>query len=86
MQAIQSATVVAAELLGWRDRVGAIEPGAFADLIAVEGDPLADVDLLTDVPFVMKGGAGREGRRIHEASVRGVGLLVRVREPGGANR
>ncbi len=48
--------MVAAELLGWRDRVGAIEAGAFADLVAVEGDPLADVDLLTDVPFVMKGG------------------------------
>jgi imidazolonepropionase-like amidohydrolase len=56
MQAIRSATVDAAELLGWRGRVGAIEPGGFADLIAVEGDPLADVELLTDVRFVMKGG------------------------------
>jgi imidazolonepropionase-like amidohydrolase len=56
VEAIRSATVVAAELLGWRDRVGAVEPGLFADLIAVEGDVMNDVDLLTDVAFVMKGG------------------------------
>jgi imidazolonepropionase-like amidohydrolase len=56
MQAVQSATVVAAELMGWQDRVGAIEPGRVADLIAVEGDPLEDLDRLTDVAFVMKGG------------------------------
>jgi len=56
MDAIRSATSVAAELLGWEDRVGAIEPGRFADLIAVEGDVLEDVGLLTDVAFVMKGG------------------------------
>lgn len=56
MDAIRSATVVAAELLGWRDRVGALEPGLFADLVAVEGDVMNDVDLLTDVAFVMKGG------------------------------
>ena len=54
--AIRSATVVAAELLGWSDRVGALEPGLFADLIAVEGDVMNDVDLLSDVAFVMKGG------------------------------
>jgi imidazolonepropionase-like amidohydrolase len=47
---------VAAELLGWRDRVGAIEPGLFADLVAVRGDVLSDVGLLTDVDVVMKGG------------------------------
>lgn len=56
VEAIRSATVVAAELLGWSDRVGALEPGLFADLIAVEGDVMNDVDLLTDVAFVMKGG------------------------------
>jgi len=56
MQAVQSATVVAAELMGWQDRVGAIEPGRFADLIAVEGDALEDLDRFTDVAFVMKGG------------------------------
>jgi len=56
VEAIRSATVVAAELLGWNDRVGALEPGRFADLIAVEGDVMNNVDLLTDVAFVMKGG------------------------------
>ena len=56
MEAIRSATVVAADLLGWRDRVGAIEPGLFADLVAVRGDVLSDVGLLTDVDVVMKGG------------------------------
>ena len=57
MQAIQSATVNAADLLGWSDRVGALEPGRFADIIAVEGDPLEDVSTLEHVRFVMKGGA-----------------------------
>ena len=56
MEAIRSATVVAAELMGWPDRVGALEPGLFADLVAVEGDVLSDIDLLTDVALVMKGG------------------------------
>ena len=56
LEAIQAATVHAAELLGWADRVGALEPGKFADLIAVAGDPLADVALLEKVGFVMKGG------------------------------
>ena len=56
MQAIQSATRWAAELMRWEDRVGAIEAGLFADLIAVPGDPTDDVTILEDVPFVMKGG------------------------------
>lgn len=57
LEAIRSATIHAAELMGWPDRVGAIEPGLAADLVAVAGDPLADVALLTDVAFVMKGGS-----------------------------
>jgi len=57
MQAIRSATTVAAELLGWQDRVGAIEAGRFADLVAVSGDPLDDVAVLESIPFVMKGGS-----------------------------
>ena len=56
MEAIRSATVVAAELMGWRDRVGSLDPGLFADMVAVEGDVLSDVDLLTDIALVMKGG------------------------------
>jgi len=57
MQAIQAATMNAAELMGWKDRVGSIEPGKYADLIAVSGDPLSDVRQLEKVGFVMKGGA-----------------------------
>jgi imidazolonepropionase-like amidohydrolase len=61
MQAIRSATVVAAELMGWNDRVGALQPGLFADLVAVEGDVLSDVDLLTEPALVMKGGTVLRG-------------------------
>jgi imidazolonepropionase-like amidohydrolase len=56
MQAIQSATSRAAELLGQRGEVGVIAPGAYADVIAVAGDPLADVGALRNVQFVMKDG------------------------------
>ena len=55
-QALMSATSLTAKLLGWEDKVGAIEPGLFADIIAVHGDPLADISELEDVDFVMKGG------------------------------
>ena len=55
MRAIVSASSVSAEIMGWGDRVGAIEPGKFADLIAVAGDPLADIKTLERVPWVMKG-------------------------------
>ena len=56
MQAIQMATVNAAELIGWKGKVGVIAPGSHADLIAVTGDPLTDVTELERVTFVMKGG------------------------------
>jgi imidazolonepropionase-like amidohydrolase len=56
LQAIQAATVNAADLLGWSGKVGTLEPGAWADLIAVDGDPLKDVTTLERVKFVMKGG------------------------------
>jgi len=56
MQAIRSATSVAAELIHWQDRAGRVAPGLFADLIAVPGDPTDDITLLETVPFVMKGG------------------------------
>jgi imidazolonepropionase-like amidohydrolase len=53
---LRAVTTNAAEMLGWQDRVGAIEPGKFADLVAVSGDPLADITELQRVRFVMKGG------------------------------
>ncbi len=56
MQSIQAATINAAELLGWSDRLGSIEPGRFADIIAVIGDPTENVTVLESVAFVMKGG------------------------------
>jgi len=56
LEAIRTATVNDADLLGWSDKIGTIEPGKFADLIAVDGDPLADVTTLERVKFVMKGG------------------------------
>ena len=56
MQAIRSATSLGAEMLGWSDRLGTIEPGKLADLVAVTGDPLADIGELERVRFVMKEG------------------------------
>src|SRR5436309_2769048 len=57
LQAIQAATVNAADLLGWSDKIAGIDPGKWADIIAVDGDPLQDVSTLEHVKFVMKGGA-----------------------------
>ena len=56
LQAIQAATLNAADLLGWSGKVGTLEPGAWADIVAVEGDPTKDVTTLERVRFVMKGG------------------------------
>ena len=56
LDVIRAITTNAAEMLGWRDRIGAIEPGEFADLVAVSGDPIADVYELERVKFVMKDG------------------------------
>ncbi len=56
LAALQSATINAAKLMGWEDRVGAVEKGKFADLIAVAGDPLKDITEMERVQFVMKGG------------------------------
>jgi imidazolonepropionase-like amidohydrolase len=53
---LRAVTTNAAEMLGWQDRIGGIEPGKFADLVAVSGDPLADITELERVRFVMKGG------------------------------
>ena len=56
LDVIRAITVNAAEMLGWPDRIGAIEPGKFADLVAVAGDPVADITELERVRWVMKGG------------------------------
>ncbi len=56
VRAIQAGTMVNAEVLGWQDRIGSVDKGKFADLIAVSGDPLADITELQRVKFVMKGG------------------------------
>jgi imidazolonepropionase-like amidohydrolase len=56
IQAVRSATIVSAELLRASDDLGSVEPGRFADLVAVAGDPLDDISVLEDVAFVMKGG------------------------------
>jgi len=73
MQAIQTATVSGAELIGWPGRVGVVQTGAWADLIAVPGDPLKDITELERVKWVMKGGRvykdelGRGGAAVRPA-------------------
>jgi imidazolonepropionase-like amidohydrolase len=56
LQGIQTGTINAADLMGWTDKVGTLEPGKWADIIAIDGDPLKDVKLLQHVNFVMKSG------------------------------
>jgi imidazolonepropionase-like amidohydrolase len=56
MAAIQSATITAAQLMGWHDQVGSIAAGKYADIVAVEGDALSDLSSFSKVAFVMKGG------------------------------
>lgn len=61
--ALRAATVEAADCIGWADRVGTLAPGRFADLVAVEGDPLADIDAVLDPAVVVKGGRVAVDRR-----------------------
>jgi imidazolonepropionase-like amidohydrolase len=56
LQGIQTGTINAADLMGWTDKIGTIEPGKWADIIAIDGDPLKDVKILQHVSFVMKSG------------------------------
>jgi imidazolonepropionase-like amidohydrolase len=56
MQALQSSTIVAAELMGWDDQVGSLDPGKLADVVAARGDASEDLSAWTEVDFVMKGG------------------------------
>jgi imidazolonepropionase-like amidohydrolase len=61
MAALTAATSLNAEILGWSDRVGTVEAGKLADLVAVPGDPLADITVMERVSFVMKGGVVHRG-------------------------
>ena len=63
-QAVRSATTVAANCLDWADRVGAIAPGRFADLVATDGDPLPDIDVLARPTVVVHGGRVVLDRRL----------------------
>jgi imidazolonepropionase-like amidohydrolase len=93
---LRATTTSAAEMLGWQDRVGAIEPGKFADLVAVAGDPIADTTELERVRFVMKDGQvvrndfETQQARAHEVRHVGeIGLILdrdelRPRREGGA--
>ena len=56
VKALQAGSINAADLMGWGDRIGTIEPGKFADIVAVNGNPLDDISVLQHVSFVMKGG------------------------------
>ncbi len=56
LAALQTGTINAADLLGWSNKTGALDPGKWADIIAVSGDPLKDITVLQHVPFVMKSG------------------------------
>jgi imidazolonepropionase-like amidohydrolase len=56
LKAIRARTVNAADLLGWSDRLGTFEPGKFADIVAVHGDPVSDASVLENERFVMKDG------------------------------
>jgi imidazolonepropionase-like amidohydrolase len=61
VQSLQAGTVNAADLMGWSDKIGSIEAGKYADIVAVNGDPLSDITLLQHVDFVMKGGVVYKG-------------------------
>ncbi len=61
LAALQTATINAADLMGWTSKIGTLEPGKWADIIAVEKNPLDDIRVLEDVKFVMKGGLVYKG-------------------------
>ncbi len=81
LAAIQAATLNAADLMGWTDRAGSLEAGKWADVIAVQGDPMKDVRVLQHVGFVMKSGVvykdeGHPGTVTHLSAVQGPGAAA----------
>jgi imidazolonepropionase-like amidohydrolase len=66
IEVLQFATLNAAEMLGLSGRIGSIEPGKYADLVAAQGDPLANLTALNNVIFMMKGGAVLRDARCRE--------------------
>ena len=83
LKAIQSATLNGADLMGWTDRVGALEPGKWADVIAVQGDPLKDVTTLQHVSFVMKSGVVYKDD-VHPSDITKPAIALVDREPPAA--
>ena len=83
LKAIQSATLNGADLMGWTDRVGALEPGKWADVIAVQGDPLKDVTTLQHISFVMKSGVVYKDD-VHPSDITKPSLALVDREPQAA--
>jgi imidazolonepropionase-like amidohydrolase len=67
-KAIQSGTTINARAMGWQDQIGSIDKGKYADLVAVSGDPLADITELQRVTFVMKGGKVIVGQALSPAN------------------
>jgi imidazolonepropionase-like amidohydrolase len=65
LEALRAATSSAADLMDWSDDIGAVDAGKFADLIAVQGDPIADITILQHVKFVMKGGRVVKNELMH---------------------
>jgi len=75
-----------AKLLGWADQIGALKPGYFADVIAVPGDPLKDIEVLTKAPFVMRGSGSNPGWRLASlkeasAAISSVSTSTSLRRP-----
>jgi imidazolonepropionase-like amidohydrolase len=68
MQAIQAATINASTLLSQSDKIGSLQPGRFADIIAVNSDPMKNIDVLENILFVMKGGIVYRGKIVEAAA------------------
>ena len=83
LKALQTATLNAADLMGWTDRTGSVDAGKWADLIAVDGNPLEDIRLLQHVAFVMKSGVVYKDQA-HPAEVQRLSVIQQPAPPAGA--